>query len=256
MNDDSWLAMVALRDAALPSLEKIFAEIHRLASNMPPASEIRTSESAATCRWGEGVVGLTLVPRPIPGSLTEGPCANAWYWPNAQEIVHEHQAHLLINLVDESRDLVEKALKLTMLTSAVADAGNAVAVFWAPGGLIHEPKAFADQARQSDRSSLPLYLWIDFRVRSQADGRCDVFTTGMARFGKREIELSSLDAPPQQVLEWSYNLAHFAIDREAVIKDGDTMGLPDGTRFEVQHATSRIDGTTPVLALSRAESDG
>ncbi len=253
MHDDSWLTMVALREPALPVLDDVFDEIQRVMPHAGDASQIRTTSSAFTFRWREAVVGITLVPRPIPRSLLEGPSANAWYWPEAAAVLETHQGHLLINLVDESRDLIEKALKLTMLTSATAAASDAVAVFWAPGGLIHPPEAFAEQARQSSRSSLPLYLWIDFRVRSHGDGRCDVFTTGLQRFGKREIELPAVSAPPQQVLEWAYNLAHYLLDREAIVKDGDTVGLPDGTQFMVQHATSPVDGTTPVLSLRRTE---
>jgi hypothetical protein len=160
---------------------------------------------------------------------------------------------LLISFVDESRDAIETALRLTALTSAAARLTGAAAIFWAPAGLVHEPRAFAEQAIQSSRTSLPLYLWIDFRVRRHDDGRVDAFTTGLARFGKREIELAPLDASAQRVLEWMYNVAHYILDRAAIVKDGDTIGLPDGTEFTAAHKASRIDGTTDVLYLERVD---
>jgi hypothetical protein len=253
MNDDTWLTLVALREALLPSMDDMFAEIRRCDANAAEPTEVRTSPNAFTCRWGDAVVGVALVPRPIPSSLLEGPSASAWYWPEAAEAVAGHGAHVLINLVDESRDMIEKALRLTALTSAVATAADAVAILWAPAGLIHEPRAFAEQARQSSRESLPLYLWIDIRIQQQAENRHSLFTNGLARLGKREIELESIGASGQQVLEWAYNLAHYQLDRTAIIKDGDTIGLPDGTQFSVRHAKSRIDQTADVLLLQRMD---
>jgi hypothetical protein len=253
MNVDTWLTLIALGNPVLPALDQVFAEIRRLHPGLSDATEVRTTGLASTCRWGDAFVGLTLVPRPIPASLLDGPVANAWYWPAAAAALGQHSAHLLVNFVDESRDMIDKALRLTALTSAVARASEAVGILWAPAGLVHEPRAFAEQAEQSSRSSLPLYLWIDFRVRQHADGRCEVFTTGLARFGKREIEMSPVAATPQQLLEWSYNLAHYLLDHQAVIKDGDTFGLPDGSQFTAVHATSRIDDESAVLSVSRIE---
>jgi hypothetical protein len=259
MSDNSWLTMVALRSGVLPPLEDVFADVRRFAPQSlerSQVSEIRTSGRITTCRWGDSTVGVTLIDRPIPTSLLEGSCANAWYWPTAADEIKTHKAHLLINFVDESRDAVEAALRLTALSSSVARCTDALAIVWAPAGLIHQPRAFADQANESSRDSLPLYLWIDFRVRRQEDGRFDAFTTGLARFGKREIELAAVEASPQQVLEWTYNLAHYVLDRAAVVKDGDTVGLPDGTEFTVAHAASRIDDATDVLYLVRVEESG
>jgi hypothetical protein len=248
--------LVAQDEPLLPSLEHVFAEVRQAVKDSSEVTEIRTAGRAATCRWGEAVVGVTLVCRPIPSSLVDGPCENAWYWPDAAAAVRQHKAHLLINLVDESRDLITKALRLTWLTLGACRASNAVAVLWAPGGLIHQPQAFAEQALQSSRSSLPLYLWIDFRVLQHADGRTEVFTTGLSRFGKREIELAPIEAAPQQALEWAYNLAHYMIERETTIKDAETVGLPGGAEFTVQHTVSHFDNSTPVLALSRLVESG
>ena len=261
MHDDSWLTMAALPRPVLPSLEDALAHAGRTLPEPLDFSEVRTTDHMATCRWGEAAVGLTLVERPVPKSLLEGPCSNAWYWPDAAEVLEGHAAHLLINVVDESRDAINKALRLTWLTSAVAQASRAVAILWAPAGLVHEPHAFDEQARQSSRDSLPLYLWIDFRVRQHepshtgttAPPALSLFTTGLARFGKREIEMPAVDAPPQQVLQWAYNLAHYQLDKPTTIKDGDTIGLADGKEFTVRHATSSVDGQTPVLLLNESD---
>lgn len=253
MSNDTWLTLVALHEPMLPSVDAVFAAVRRQLPESAEPTEVRTTANAFTCRWGEATVGVTLVPRPIPSAILEGPCAAAWYWPDAAEAIRGHKAHLLVNLVDESRDVIDKALRLTVLTSAAAGQADAAAILWAPAGLVHEPHAFAEQAAQSSRLSLPLYLWIDFRIRQQPAGDCSLFTTGLARLGKREIELESAQAAPQRVLEWAYNLAHYLLERTAIIKDGDTVGLPDGTQFSVQHAKSRVDDATDVLLLSLME---
>jgi len=95
-----WLALVALERPELPE----FAEVARyMKQNFADAAEpvaAGSTESLFTCTLGEYTAAATLVPRPIPWSQLEGPCATAWYWPAAADALRDHAAHLLVTLVD------------------------------------------------------------------------------------------------------------------------------------------------------------
>ena len=202
----------------------------------------------ATFAWGEATVSYTLVDRPIPQSQLDGPCATAWYWPEAQSVLQGHDAHLLVTLVDEARNALEKAMRLTKFTVAVCSASGAVGILWGPAGLIHEPRAFAEQARQMSPDNLPLYLWIDFRIEPTATGH-RLFTTGLESFDRKELELFTPSEDLQQLLDDAYNVAHYHLDQESPIKDGDTVGLPDGRQLVARHDASATGDDRRVIRL-------
>jgi len=61
-----------------------------------------------------------LMPAPIPWSALEGPCATAWWWPEATEKMKHHHSHIILALAGESGNLVQRHVTLTHFTAAVA----------------------------------------------------------------------------------------------------------------------------------------
>jgi hypothetical protein len=189
------------------------------------------------------------VPRPVPWSQLEGPCATAWYWPTAAEAVRDHQAHLLVTLVDEGGKPVEKCLRLTQLVAGLVGCSNSPGIFWGPGRLVHPPEAFIDQAVQSTPNDLPLFLWIDFRVERTGSGGTRLYTTGLEALGQSELEAVDFPGQPQQLLEYAYNIAHYELCRGKLINDGDTIGLTDEVQVVVNRRPSMFDAQLEVLQL-------
>jgi hypothetical protein len=198
---------------------------------------------------GEYTAAVTLVPRKIPWSRLEGPAATAWYWPEAAAQLRNHEAHLLVTLIDESGSAIEKSLALTRLTAAVAATAPSVGVFWGPGRLVHPPAGFIDQAQECDASNLPLFLWIDFRVELHDDIGVRAYTTGLEALGQPELEVERFDAAAQSLIRHLYNLAHYVLDRKQVIRDGDTIGLAEDVSVTVRRDRSMLGGDLEVLRL-------
>ena len=158
-----WLALVALRDPRAPKIDSVAKFIEKNFDDPPPLAASGSTEGLLTCTIGGFTAAATLVPRPIPWSQLEGPCATAWYWPSAAEELREHQAHFLVTLIDEAGQAVEKSQRLTQLVAGLVSSSPALGVFWGPGRLVHPPQAFQEQALQMSSTDLPLFLWIDFR---------------------------------------------------------------------------------------------
>jgi hypothetical protein len=261
-----WLALIALDSPAIPVEQDICME---LASQFPAAPPLKTSastDSLITGTVGQYTIATTLVPRPIPWSQLEGPCAAAWYWPQAADSLRDHAAHLLVTLVDEGSQSVDKSICLTQFVTALATTfsspdsrmatnAQALGIFWGPGRLIHPRQAFVDQALQMTPNNLPLYLWIDFRIESipsdqQAGNELfRLYTTGLETFGQTELEVPQYQGNPQQLLELVYNVAHYLIDQHKVVNDGDTIGLTDQVQATIHRRKSILDGTTDALCL-------
>ena len=204
---------------------------------------------------GEYTAAAALVPRPIPWSQLEGPADTAWYWPEAAAAMRAHAAHLLVTLVDEGGRPITKSLALTRLTAALATTSPSVGVFWGPGRLVHPPMAFIEQAEQASETNLPLFLWVDFRVEQLNDGALRLYTTGLDALGGAELEAAHFDGLPQRLLEFAYNIAHYQLDRQKTIRDGDTIGLTEEVQVTARRAQSMLGGEMEVLQLEFAAAE-
>ena len=249
-----WLALVALDHAEMPSFESLAGWYAEQFPDASPPSHSASTESLLTVTLGEFTAAITLVPRPIPWSQLEGPTATAWYWPQAATMLRDHQAHLLVTLIDEGGSAVKKAAALTRLTAAAAATMPSAGVFWGPSRMVHAPDAFVDQAIQMRDDNLPLFLWIDFRIEQFDDGAVRLYTTGLEALGQNEIEVPRFEghrdgSSPQELLDFTYNIAHYLLDQTKVIRDGDTIGVTDQVNVTARREPSMLGGDLEVLRL-------
>jgi hypothetical protein len=244
-----WLALVALQQPEMPAFETVAAWYKEHFPDAPQPTAAGSTDKLITLTVGEFTAAATLVPRPIPPSQLEGPAATAWYWPEAASALRKHEAHLLIALVDEGGAAVKKAEALTRLTAAIAAAAPSVGIFWGPGRLVHAPQAFIDQALQMREGNLPLFLWIDFRVERKDDGSLRLYTTGLEALVQNEIEVAHYEGPPQELLDFAYNIAHYLLEKRKIIRDGDTIGLTDEVQVTAHRGPSMLGGEMEILQL-------
>lgn len=243
------MAMVAVNDELLPLVEQLDNFIQATWPDSPPTSRVNEKGNVVTFSFGESTAALTLFPMPIPWQHLEGPCATAWYWPEASSEMRRHQRHILVTLIDEGRDPVEKSLRLTKLVMAVAAQCETVGIFWGPGHLVHSPQGFYELSRQMTRDDLPLYLWIDFRLEQIGENNFRLFTTGLEPFGHKEIEVERFQGNPQELLEMVYNVAHYVLDQKKPLNQGDTIGASETQQIAIHHTRSMFDPEQEVIQL-------
>jgi len=244
-----WLALVPLERADMAAIDNVAAWYKEHFPSAPQPAPSGTTDKLLTLTLGEYTAAATLVDRPIPWSQLEGPCATAWYWPEAAETLRRHMAHLLVTLVDEGGRAVTKAACLTRLTAALTATSPSLGVFWGPSRMVHPSDAFIEQAAPMRDDDLPLFLWIDFRIEAFGDGAVRLYTTGLEGLGQSELEVSHYVGPPQQLLGYAYNIAHYLLDQRKVVRDGDTIGLTDDVQVAAHRGPSMIDPSLEVLKL-------
>ncbi|MDQ3037762.1 MAG: DUF4261 domain-containing protein [Myxococcota bacterium] len=238
------MAMVLLDRAVMPDAARVVAWLggRRRASI--------SSTSATTIELDvEGRVSmLGMVDAPVPWSQLEGPCSTAWWWPQASEECRTSTAHLVVTATSE-RDLFEATLRLTDVVAAVAEAARAVAVYWSASAMVHEPGAFRTEAESATRESLPLRLWIDFRMEPTRGDELFFATTGLETFGLMELECVGTRASAPHVLDRMFDVAHYLCDRGPVLEDGQTIGRSDAERISARHRPSRWKRPGKVIFL-------
>lgn len=234
------LAMVLLRTPSLPEEQQLLAA--GITVEKVDASAIQLSVDGSP-------VSVGLIPAPVPWSNLEGPCATAWWWPEAEERCRAASAHALVFLRDDKLDVFERNLRVTKATAALLRAvPDSIGVYWGAGTLVQSREDFIKQAARASREYLPLYSWVDFRVATRNDGSRFYATTGLGALGLMEIETASRRHPPE-VIGLVFNVAHYLCDHGLVLKDGDTIGLTATDKTRVRHRASAWDRSGPVLWL-------
>jgi len=243
------LAMLAMPSAAvLPNVQVLQEFMNSKWRDVPAWRAANRQGNVLTLEADTCVVGITLIPRPMPWDQLAGPCATAWYWPQAEQVMRRHEQHFLVPLVDESRDQIAAAMRLTQLVAAIAECSGALGIFWGGSRTVHEPGAFVQQAVQMSPQSLPLYLWVDFRIE-ETNSHYSAFTTGMETLGHQELEADAFTGQPQVLLESLYNVAHYVLDKRQDFQGGETVGLSEQRSVTVQQSNSMLDPDKQVTRL-------
>jgi hypothetical protein len=250
INGSPWLALVALDEERLPSADAVATELAARFPDAAPLEATSQTERSVTFKCDQATGNYTLVDKPIPWERLEGPCATAWYWPEAEQAMRRHTAHLLVTLLDESKDPIDTAILMTRLVTALASQSSAVGIVWGPSGQVHRPEDFAAMATRMAREDLPLHLWIDFRVTQLEDEEgLALFTTGLEALGHREFETPQFAGDAEGLAGTVYNVTHYVLEKGAVLKDGEAVGLPDGSQVNIQFGPSMIDESQEVIQL-------
>jgi hypothetical protein len=184
------------------------------------------------------MVAISLMPVPIPWSELEGPCATAWWWPEATERMREHESHVIVALMGRAASPVERHILLTHLVSAVAATASAAGIYWGGGTVVHEPIAFQEQSAELTPDNLAPHLWVDMRLEPNEDVSFRYFTTGMESFGCLEIEIDRSRRQPEEILDFGYDIVNYVLMRGAPINDGETFGRSANEKIKVRHKSS------------------
>lgn len=243
------LAMVALNAPAMAPTAALVDSLKAIPAIALDMASVESKNGNLAFDLGKNHAAIALMPAPIPWPDLEGPCATAWWWPEATEKMRNHNSHIIVALAGDTGNLVERNITLTHLTAAVASHTDAVGIYWCNGTLVHDPQAFIEQAQEISPDDLPLPFWIDFRVERNDDGSYRLFTTGMKAFNKLEIEIPHSQKEPTDVLNFACCIAEYIITKNPTIRDGHTIGRSATEKIPVTHAPSMWNSKLRVLRL-------
>ena len=243
------VAMVALRDDVLPDETRLIEWLRDSWSAVPAIENIERRDDVISFDLGGDTVAVSLMPQPVPWTDLEGPCREAWYWPEAARALRDHRSHVLVVLVPKASQRIDAALSLTRVVAAVTACSRAVGVLWGGGGLVHSPEPFVEVARKIGRESLPLQLWVGFGVHREEDGTHSLYTSGLEEFGHMEIEVAGSRRDPRALIDRVFNVALYVLDKGAVLQDGETFGASDDEKIEISHVRSFCDDKCTVVRL-------
>ncbi|MCO5165282.1 MAG: DUF4261 domain-containing protein [Planctomycetes bacterium] len=199
---------------------------------------------------GVGTVFVAAMPTPVPGGEAEAAaqhslCALGTGWE-----LPPHAAHLIVGLSPEaSAPGARGLLALTRVVAAVAEASQAVGVYWGAGGVAHPRDFFVDSVRELGDDDLPLPLWLGVSVAAEGD-EVSLLSRGFrAQFGLPDLLLWAPRGAGGDGLELLFDLLLYVARRGQPIPAGETVGRTEEERLPVEVVPSPIDPATEVWSV-------
>jgi hypothetical protein len=254
----SAIAMVATSSQRLPDITVIKRALG-LRSSLVSRLFSKVGKYNEAEQWDKGVMMLEyegaqiivmLMPFPIPWSDLEGPCATAWWWPEATDVMQKHQYHFVVMVTGGEWNEVARRLLLAKVMQGVVESTDSVGVYWGDATLVMQPGFFVDNVAEATTDDVPMMVFADVRVEEVSEDVYRCFTTGMKSLGFHEIEMDEATMEPDELLEFVLDTAKYIVDENLEIPEGNTFGRDDDKQFVVRYRPSMFDRDV-VMKLDR-----
>jgi Domain of unknown function (DUF4261) len=193
------------------------------------------------------------IDRPAPISPSDPSVLTAWHWPNVAEVIRQHHSHLVIAV--QLGETKGRTALLEQLAAAAAARGNEapLAVHFEAPDLLMPPDVVTSFAPSSETILPNAALCVALRFERRQRGPVRMRTQGLTALGLLEIEGETKPSDIPRMGEAALALAGYLIEAGEVVKDGDTFGPDERTRFRAQLTPSFDDPLRSVYRIAAPE---
>ena len=189
------------------------------------------------------IAAVSLFQYPIPEGEAEINAENNYMWPEAVEVAKEHKAHIMIAILGNEENTIEKGELFTKLVATCCNQEYATGVY--TSGVVFEPAFYENVAYVMKEGELPIYNWIWFGMYKNENG-LNAYTYGMYLFGKDEMEVLNVEADPEELRDFLVGITYYVIEGDVELQDGETIGCSE----EDIHKIERSEGVSiPGMTL-------
>lgn len=168
-------------------------------------------------------VACMYVPAPVPNREAEENCRYNLIWPEAEQAVSQHQAQLILSVLNYDHPIEGHAL-FTKAASSLLQSGQAIGLYMAPAVL--EAGHYTELAQTLQEDELPIPLWVFVGLYGAEQGN-SAYTVGLNKFGRDELEVVESDKTPGELYEFMYMITQYLIEYDVVLRDGETIGFSE-----------------------------
>ncbi|MCD8236889.1 MAG: DUF1460 domain-containing protein [Prevotellaceae bacterium] len=189
-------------------------------------------DSSLVVMMGNTTLVVALMPAPVPNEEAEYYASANYMWKDAVEAAKSHKAHILISALGKDASLLETGKLFTKVVSSCLKQEHAIAVY--TDGAVFQPQFYREVASfiQQDEDALPILDWVWFGV-CYTDEYTGIYTYGMRKFGKEEMEVCATNANLNDVRNFLLDIVTYVLDSDVILKDGDTIGLSEEQKLRV-----------------------
>lgn len=201
------------------------------------AEETQDDDASLVFSLGDLMVAVSLMPAPIPNGEAQENAENNYLWPGAVDAAKAHKAHLLVAVLGQEADLLERGKLFVKVMASCCKQPQVTGIY--TSGTVFEPRFYEGFAGMLREGELPIFNWIWFGLYRREGGVCG-YTYGMRVFGKDEMEVLDADAQPSQVRDFLASLVSYVLEGDVTLQDGETIGFS----AEDKHPITRGEGVS------------
>lgn len=245
-------------------LTEVFEGSFEVGSERETDPDTGQETSATTVAIEGATVYVVANDEPVAGGHAQQAAQGIAMWNGGEHVVAEHRSHVVVaGLLDEveesagdvERDAVDprtEALRTELGVAQVAATltalPGAVAVFVGPAMSTLPAGPYRDLVVGHP---IPVPALVGVRAGLQEDDHSCVFTTGLGRFGRHEMERADLEITPGDAFAHMCDLVSHLLGTGVVFGDGTTLEIGDSLTLHCALGQSRFG---PWQALDLTES--
>lgn len=195
---------------------------------------------------GDMRLAFTFIDMPVPNQEAEHYASANYMWKEAVPTVKAHKAQIMIAIMGKNTDPMERAKLFTKAVSSCLKQKKATAVY--TDGAVFQPEFYIDFSEMLKKGGLPILNWVWFGlVRSQNQGKdqAGVYTFGMRKFGKDEIEVYSNNTNLNELRDFLINISIYVLGNNVTLHDGETIGMKENQVLPISRSEGiALDGMT------------
>lgn len=182
-----------------------------------------SAEEDAVCFYSQGcMVSVALMPAPIPDGEAEYHAGRNYMWQEAEETVKQHQAHLVVIVMNLGAGAIEAGQMLAKAVSCCCKQAGILGVY--ANGTVYQPEQYLQFAGMMKAGQFPIFNLVWFGLYPGKGGMCGC-TYGMNHFGYDEMEIIDSSGKPSEILDFLSGVASYIIVEDVVLQSGETIGF-------------------------------
>lgn len=188
------------------------------------------------------VVGL--IEAPVPNGEAEYWAQGNYMWKDGVEVVKTHKAQLIVSILSDTDDITAKAKLYVKLAAAALKQENALAFY--NEGAVFPPYMYIDFCQPMKNGAIPILNLVWFGIYGN-EKEIGVYTYGMRRFGKQEMEVyvPRETADLNRIRVFLLDIADYVLDGNVTLKDGETIGFSAEQKLPIKLSKGiAVDGNT------------
>ncbi|MFR1956493.1 DUF4261 domain-containing protein [Phocaeicola coprophilus] len=190
-------------------------------------------------------LAIAIMPGPVPNGEAEHYAQGNYLWKDATETAQQHKAHILVSVTGDQSDLFERAKLFTKATASCLKQPNATAVY--TDGMVFQPEFYREIASSLQEDELPLMDWVWFGVYRTQKGTPGIYTYGLRKFGKEEMEVYA-NADLSDIRDFLLDIVSYILSEDVTLQDGETIGFSEEQKLSITLSEGiAIDGMTLKL---------
>lgn len=182
---------------------------------------------------GAYTVVVGYIGAPIPDGEAEHWAGANFMWKEAVEVVSTHKAQLIVSILGSDDDLLEKGKMFVKVVCTALKQDNAIAFY--TDGMVYSPEQYLDFSGMMEDDGLPLLNWIWYGIYFD-EKRAGVYTYGMRRFGKDEMEVivDRETADLNALRGFLLNITAYVLTENVTLRDGETIGFSAEQKLKIE----------------------